>query len=285
MKEIHIVRSKKYPNTGYHVEKNAYEKYGISCLVYCPNLHTLLNTNNTEVFCGYTGIEKILCENDLFEPTSCYSIEEYPTNSSFPFTWSWTLPENEIIRIAAQHGIKVVFEDKLSLHTDFMNPANTIDVTLLADSSDTPCYTMIQNYDDYIESFIMTNILKQVQSKLPYTKKDYSELTPEELEQDDEFYNILGKTQIRCQDLLSDVTEYRITTSLKALGGKQHNYRKITYDKKIDDAFITRAKAEQNLNITVKQVSLDTLNDVLNHVSDIIMKDINIQYDFFKKLR
>lgn len=282
MNEIHILRSKKLPNIGYRVEKDAYEKYGIACSLYSPDIHIKLNEDKTGLTYAHTGIEKILYEKCLFEPSAYCPCEETPIDSSMPFTWSWTLPENEIVNIAAQHDIKLVFEDQLSLHKDFMNPANAVNVTLLADSSDAPCYTFIQDYYTYIESFVKTNILIQIQTKMSSMTKDISQLTPEDVEQNDKFNHILEKTKLGCQtNPFNYDAGYRIMTALEALGGEQQGYDcEITYNQKIDDAFIARAKAEQNLNITVKQISLDDLNEILNHVSDSIINDTNLKFDF-----
>ena len=253
MYEIHIIRDKNHRDTGCRIDKESYEKYGTSVLMSQHKNEIHIEFTNpvqepsgmigyTGSTASYTGIEQILREKCLFtNPKYERCFLDNPLKEFFPHRYSWTLPETEIVKIAAQHDVKLVFEDQLSLKTDFLNPANALDVTFINgnyDAADNAYeYTFIHDYEEWKASQERVKEIEAHRNDYP-NSVDYSRAIA------------IASTSIRPEDY--DAGQ-RITQALFALGcNSGWECWNITYPHAIDDKFIKRAKTEHNMNITVK---------------------------------
>lgn len=241
MYEIHIVKNKNYPNEGCRVDKEVYEKYGLPTSIERSENEIHVNDDSMQV--SYSGIEQILHEFCSFTHSMNRNLES-PIEHIEPCRYAWTLPEEEIINIAAQHDVKIVFEDQLSLKTDFLNPANALEVTFVDGYYDEELnaynYTVIPDYNAY-------KISQEQIAAINEKWKDFKgESYPKEYGEE----ICAACVPIRPEEYDAGA---RIYQALFALGGDTILERWIiTYPHAIDDGFIKRAKVEHNLNISVK---------------------------------
>ena len=222
MYEIHIVTNKKYPKEGCRVDKETYEKYGIPVSLKRSEEEIDVSNDLTQV--RYSGIEKILWRFCSFT----YDINHHlknPIEDTMPHHYTWTMTEDEIINAAAKHGIKIVFEDQLSLQTDFLNPDNALDVTLIDgyynEEWNEYGYTVIPDYAAHKATQQAGN-------------ESYEYIRPENYDAGD-----------------------RIHQALLALGGSTgYECWDITFRHAVDDELIKHAKTEYNLNLSVKDTNI-----------------------------
>ena len=222
MYEIHIVTNKNYPKEGYRVDKETYEKYGLPVSLKKSKNEIDVNDNLTQV--GYSDIEEILFRFCSFMYSMNHNFKNPIANATSQY-YVWTLPENEIINIAAKYGIKIVFEDQLSLKTDFLNQANTLDVTLIDGYYDEEWneygYTVIPDYAAH-------KAAQQAENE------SYESIRPENYDAGN-----------------------RIHQALLALGGTTGwECWDITFRHAVNDEFIKRAKTKHNLNLSVKDTNI-----------------------------
>lgn len=222
MYEIHIVKYKNHPNEGCRVDKDTYEKYGLTVSIERYKNENHISPDLTHV--SYTGIEQILHENCKFTDSINWDLQS-PIKHSKPYCYAWTLPEEEIIKIAAQHGINLIFEDQLSIKTDFLNPANALEVTLIDGYYDEVwnvyTYTVIPDYKAYKASQQTGN-------------ENYETIRPENYD-----------------------AGARIRQSLLALGGSSGwECWEVAFHQAVDGELIKRAKMEHNLNISVRDTNI-----------------------------
>lgn len=254
MYEIHIIRDKNHRDTGCRIDKESYEKYGTSMsiartkemqidFIKPVSIGGMIGYTSSKA--SYTGIEQILREKCLLTDAK-YEINflDNPLKEFFPKRYSWTLPETEIIKIAAQHNIKLVFENQLSIAVDFLNPANALNVTLIDGYFDAEqnnyTYTVIPDYTAY----------KTSQEKIAEINEKWKDFKGEAYPKEYNEEICAACISIRPEDYDAGS---RIYNALFALGcDRGWECWNVTYPHAIDANFIKRAKVEHNLNITVK---------------------------------
>ena len=198
------------------VDKEIYEKYG-------HFTHTIFNNNEISyvkkkpLTIQFTGITAALIDIG-------FTIYDYDS------LYTWTKSEDELTQAAAKHDIKLIFEEQLSLKTDYMNPENTINVVLEKQTKKPHNYIVKQpeSYNALIKYF---ETMSENFYKLPIAScnDDWAALYPGSY----------------------DAGE-RIITALISLGGKikEKPYEIAFYTEPSED-FICKAKKRYNLNIQI----------------------------------